>query len=439
MIKNPTKSSVDQRLMKAMYSKKSSHKTNKVILQKLILVLFLGGLFTAVKIVGGVQSHSLALISDAAHLFADVIAFVIAILSVWMSNFPATNLHSFGYHRAGIIGAMVSILILWVLNAFLVYYAYERVKNPSLVNIHANLMLYISCFGLFVNLIMIYILRSNSCLARKRTQRRTSPLSPSGEVIPEPANADVSYSENLTKALLDKDLCSAEAEARNQADENIIRRNPINSDRSIIESVPGDTVIIVHNKTAGRQIREEENQINTCEEARKMSKSKTLPDKENINIRATVVHIIGDIFQSVTVIIASLVIWKWPQEARLVDPILTFVFAFIIFVTSIKVIIDCVSVLMEGAPRGFSVHEFEEQLKQIEGVVEIHDLHVWCLGVGQNAMSAHIFTNLPLTGPVLRKATALCRVHGIFHSTIQVEKTNDESHEDFINCKHNVH
>jgi len=170
-----------------------------------------------------------------------------------------------------------------------------------------------------------------------------------------------------------------------------------------------------------------------------MKKSKTIPDKENINIRATVVHIVGDIFQSVTVIIASLVIWKWPEEARLVDPILTFVFALIIFVTSIKVIIDCVSVLMEGAPRGFSVHEFEEQLKQIEGVVGIHDLHVWCLGVGQNAMSAHIFTNLPLTGPVLRKATALCRVHGIFHSTIQVEKTNDESHEDFINCKHNVH
>jgi len=139
------------------------------------------------------------------------------------------------------------------------------------------------------------------------------------------------------------------------------------------------------------------------------------------------------------VIIASLVIWKWPQEARLVDPILTFVFAFIIFVTSIKVVIDCVSVLMEGAPRGFAGHDFEEQLKQIDGVVEIHDLHIWCLGVGQNAMSAHIYTNLPQTGPVLRKATALCRAYEIYHSTIQVEKTQDESHQDWINCKHNVH
>jgi len=428
--------------MKAMYpTKRSSHKTNRVILQKLILVLLLGGLFTAVKIVGGIQSHSLALISDAAHLFADVIAFVIAILSVWISNFPANNLHSFGYHRAGIIGAMVSIIILWVLNAFLVYYAIERVKDPNFVDIHANLMLYISCFGLFVNLGMIYILRSNSCLAR-HSSKRMQTSSVLDRVIPEAPSADLSYSENLTKALLQKDMEDIEGEKREEEEEEIlIRKNSVNLVQSLRDSIPNDAIITLRNPAAaGRQTKEEEHRvIDTYQEVRKLKRGKTLPDKENINIRATVVHIIGDIFQSFSVIIASLVIWKWPQEARLVDPILTFVFAFLIFVTSIKVILDCVSVLMEGAPRGFAGKEFEEQLKQIDGVVEIHDLHIWCLGVGQNAMSAHIYTNLSQTGPVLRKATALCRAHEIYHSTIQVEKTQDESHEDYISCKHNVH
>ncbi len=251
MIKNPTKSSVDQRLMKAMYpTKRSSHKTNRVILQKLLLVLVLGGLFTAVKIVGGIQSHSLALISDAAHLFADVISFVIAILSVWISNFPANNLHSFGYHRAGVIGAMVSILILWVLNAFLVYYAYMRVKDPNLVDIHANLMLYISCFGLFVNLVMIYILRSNSCLAR-HSSKRMQTSSVLDRAIPQIPSADLSYSENLTKALLQKDMEDIEGERREEEEEILIRKNSINHAQSVNDSVPGDAVITLRNTAGG--------------------------------------------------------------------------------------------------------------------------------------------------------------------------------------------
>ena len=176
---NSIKGSLDRRLFQEENRREKRKKERNVIMQKLILVLLLGGAFIAVKIVGGIYSHSLAVISDAVHMFTDFFAFFIAVISVWISDFPANNLHSFGYHRAGIIGALTSIILVWVLNCFLVYYAVERMMDLNLVNIHAKLMFYISCFGLVVNIAMIYILRSRSCfgegtcrnLCKKRRRR----------------------------------------------------------------------------------------------------------------------------------------------------------------------------------------------------------------------------------------------------------------------------
>jgi len=85
-----------------------------------------------------------------------------------------------------------------------------------------------------------------------------------------------------------------------------------------------------------------------------------------------------------------------------------------------------------------NLEEFEGSLKAVAGVDEIHDLHVWSLGVGKPSMSAHIFTNLD-TGLTLKKTTKVCRMYGIFHSTIQVETTQDKEHEHYIECEHNIH
>ena len=93
---------------------------------------------------------------------------------------------------------------------------------------------------------------------------------------------------------------------------------------------------------------------------------------------------------------------------------------------------------MESTPKGFSFMKFEDDLKALEGVSEVHDLHIWSLGVGKNAMSVHILAE-GITGPVLKRVTALSRKYGIYHSTIQVEATQDPKNQHYINCKHNIH
>lgn len=93
---------------------------------------------------------------------------------------------------------------------------------------------------------------------------------------------------------------------------------------------------------------------------------------------------------------------------------------------------------MEGTPAEIDVDEFENKIKNVQGVVEVHDLHVWALGVGKPAMSAHVFAEGD-SAVVLKKVTKISKSYGIFHSTIQIETTQDKSHANYIECKNNIH
>lgn len=71
-------------------------------------------IFYYYQVVGGIFAGSLAILSDAAHMFSDFSGFMISIFSIWMGQKPASKLMSFGYHRAEVIGALASIVLIWV-------------------------------------------------------------------------------------------------------------------------------------------------------------------------------------------------------------------------------------------------------------------------------------------------------------------------------------
>ena len=161
------------KLLTEYYKPKSSYQRNKTVIRKLMFVLFLGILLAAAKLTGGILSHSLSLISNAAHLLADLLGFVIGIVSVWYSGRPANKMHSYGFHRAGIIGAITSIVVLWVVNGFLVYFGIQRIIHLSDYKVEGKIMFIVACAGLVVNIIMILILNSTGCiLGFQRSNKR---------------------------------------------------------------------------------------------------------------------------------------------------------------------------------------------------------------------------------------------------------------------------
>jgi cation diffusion facilitator family transporter len=122
---------------------------------RLTLAIGLSLLFMVFEITGGLWANSLAILSDAAHLLTDVAGFAIALLATMMAAAPASKHYSFGLARAEVLGALLSILSLWVLTFWLIVEATERSMTwyrGGALDIDGKLMFVIACIGVLVNI-----------------------------------------------------------------------------------------------------------------------------------------------------------------------------------------------------------------------------------------------------------------------------------------------
>lgn len=118
-------------------------------------LIFLNGypeLLLTLSLAGGYLSSSLAIATDAAHLLTDFASFMISLFALWVGSRPATRVMSFGWHRAEVLGALTSVLLIWVVTGILVYLAVERVITRDF-EIESTSMLITSGVGLVVNLV----------------------------------------------------------------------------------------------------------------------------------------------------------------------------------------------------------------------------------------------------------------------------------------------
>ena len=122
----------------------------------LLLALGITLAFALVEIIGGILSGSLALLSDAGHMFTDVLALGLS-LGASLVTTKADERHTFGFHRIEILVALVNGVILAVLSIIIIMEALERIGQPPSVD--SSLMLLVSMIGLGANLMGMYILR----------------------------------------------------------------------------------------------------------------------------------------------------------------------------------------------------------------------------------------------------------------------------------------
>lgn len=156
--------------------------------------------------------------------------------------------------------------------------------------------------------------------------------------------------------------------------------------------------------------------------------------KNNLNLRSALLHVLGDLLGSVGAIIAGLLIlfFDW----NIADPIASVIVAVLILVSGYRVTSDSVHILMEGTPTDLSITDIEKCLTSLEGVINIHDLHVWTITSDFPALSCHLVVEEHIDRDELLKEAAklLDEKFSIEHSTIQMEgvHANIEHHED--NC-----
>src|ERR1700716_1095325 len=257
-----------------------------------------------VELVGGLISHSLALLSDAGHVLTDVFALGLAWFAVAQSNRPADARRSYGYHRVSILAALVNSVTLIVIVIAIAFEAARRLTHPEPVQ--GGIVIVAALIGIAINTFVVFGLRGH-----------------------------------------------------------------------------------------GR----------------------------SLNMRAALMHVVGDIGASVGVVAAGLVImltgWLY------IDPLLSLAIAVLIAFGAWRIVRETVNLLMEGTPAEIDLAAVTREIAGTELVTSMHDLHVWALSSDEVALSCHVVVgDCPLGDAehVVRDLEGrLCEKFAIGHTTIQVE------------------
>jgi cobalt-zinc-cadmium efflux system protein len=257
------------------------------------------------EVVGGIVAHSLALVSDAAHVAMDVVALGIALAAAVQAKRPANSRQTYGFARYEILAALANAALLTAVTILIAVEAVHRFFQPSLPA--SGIMIGVASIGLIVNVAVGLML------------------------------------------------------AREQ--------------------------------------------------------------HANLNLRAAVLHIAGDALGAVAVIIGGVLIAL--TRATWIDPLLSLLVAGIIVAGVVGIVREATEVLLESAPGHVDVPSVRGRIREVDGVVDVHDLHVWTIGSGSHALSAHVLLDdrkLSEASVILRSIDSAMRDDfDITHVTVQFE------------------
>ncbi|KAG7500815.1 zinc transporter 8 [Solea senegalensis] len=302
------------------------------------------------EILGGYFAGSLAVMTDAAHLLVDFTSFIISLISLWLSSRPATQKLSYGWHRAEIMGALLSVFTIWLVTGVLVYLAVARLISDD-YTIEGRIMLITSGCAVLANIIMALALHQ--------------------------------------------------------------------SGHGHSHGGLGS-----HGHGHGGKKRHQYNVHVDVEQ--KGAKHKARAQQANASVRAAFVHVVGDLLQSLSVLVSAIIVFFKP-EYKIADPICTFLFSMFVLCTTFTIMRDILLVLMEGTPAGVRYGEVRNGLLAVKGVTAVHNLHIWALTINQAVLTAHVAIDESVDAQdVLREMTQACFSSYNFHSvTIQVERKAD--------------
>jgi len=151
----------------------------------------------------------------------------------------------------------------------------------------------------------------------------------------------------------------------------------------------------------------------------------------DVNLRSAFLHMAGDTLSTAAVIAGGAGILLTGRNW--IDPVLSLVIAALILWTSLGIVRETLNILLEGTPRGVSLLAIRNGMEEVEGVINVHDLHVWSLGSNSSALACHVtIADIPPSESacILVKLNHVLKEHfQIAHATIQFEHLGCEELE----------
>ncbi len=141
----------------------------------------------------------------------------------------------------------------------------------------------------------------------------------------------------------------------------------------------------------------------------------------SLNAHATYLHIVSDLLGSLSAIFSNLILWitHWSP----IDSLLTIGFSCLMMISSWKLVLKTIRILMESTPPEVEFTHIQMALKQIPGVLAVHDLHIWSISNQRHALSVHLVTH-PQSHLLLQVTELIQKQYGIHQTTIQIEPSS---------------
>lgn len=265
--------------------------------------------YIVLLVVAGIRAHSLALLSEAGHNLSDFLALLISLVAVYLHGRPPSTTKTYGYHRAGVLAALLNSASLVAVALLIFYEALRRVQHPEPVR--AGLMIGVAAAGVVMNGVIAILLYRSS---------------------------------------------------------------------------------------------------------------------RDVNIRSAFLHELGDTVSTAAVIAGG---WAIMVTGRFwIDSALSFGIGALILWSAFGIVRETLNILLEGTPRGVKLESVEAAIRSIDGVNDVHDLHVWSIGSESHALSAHItIADIPPSASERILKDVKERLHHDFqidHTTLQFEHAECE-------------
>jgi zinc transporter 1 len=455
---------------------------------KMGIMLILTTGFFVLEITVGYWKNSIALVADSFHMLSDLMALVVAIYAVRLAKQKgATKYNSFGWQRAEILGALVNGVFLLALCFTLIIQAIQRfvqledVQDPELV-------LIVGSVGLALNITGLILFSDGGHghshgghgASHEKKENKTERVQTSQ--VPEESSTSQQFeltpSIDQVKEKKEKDL-----QVENSADEleyppessyiqlesgarYVAKKDYSKNKPDYLNFSKGDDIlVVVHmkknfymgeaNGVKGKfdakyveipkpdqeaiQIDPPTSLTNQVIQGQIVHPEESRKKKSNhghghgggsSNIRALFLHALGDGMGSIGVIISSLVIWLTDYSWRFYfDPIVSLFITALIISSVVPLVKETASILLQGVPN-FDFEDLKRELKRINGVKGVHELHVWRLADNKLVGSAHIKVDNQEKGlEIAAQVKAIFHQFQVHSSTIQTEFQNLEASE----------
>jgi len=293
------------------------------------------------EFVFGIFSGSLALLSDALHMLSDVLGLIIALLAVKLATRPRSELQTYGWKRAEVIGSLINGVFLVSVVLFIILEAIPRFISPPIIDKPIYIIVVGAC-GLVVNVIGMIMFSSNATLRGSHSHSHGH-----GHGAEPGDNTDVEVGD------LEHERRDEEADA----DDKDLR------------------------------FVDDSDHVAYDEGSRRFEK----PVESNANLYAVFIHMLGDAVGSVGAIVTGLVVLFVPYDWKYyADPVLSCLLALVILRSSVNVVRLATTVLMQGVPDSVDSKKLIGDILKVKGVDYVSSLHVWALSSAQLVASAHI-------------------------------------------------